>query len=462
MKGIKRRLVGRFMIVIFASIFMIEFLLISFIKHYYYNNVEEMLSNQIKISADFYENYFSGTSLEDNILDNVDVFWKRTNAEVQIIDLKGNIIMDSIGISLKNKIDTPDFKKALKGERGKWVGNVSYDTSNVMAVAYPLKSDNRVIGVLRFITSLKKINKSIFLMSSLFILIGCVVVIIVGLVSIFLADTIVKPIEKLTCNAEKMAKGNFSIRNKKIFDDEVGKLSDTLNYMAEEIQKRDKLKNEFISSVSHELRTPLTAIKGWAITLNDNEYDDKEILKDGLNIIEKESERLTIMVEELLDFSKFISGKVSLKKKDVQVESLIEYINKHMQPHADRNKIKFIVKYEKHTPKVSMDENRIKQVLINILDNAFKFTNENGEVILSLTYDKNYIIMKVIDNGCGISKEDLPKIKEKFYKGKSSKSKNGIGLSISDEIVKMHNGTLNIKSEINKGTEVEIKIPIKK
>jgi len=451
------------MLIIVISILTFEFILINFIREYYYTNVEEILSNQIKLSSDFYSRYFSNNSLEENIMDNVDVFWKQTNAQVQIIDRDGNILMDSIGINNENKADYSDFKKALEGKKGKWVGNVDYDDSKVISVSYPLFSDEKIVGVIRYTSSLREINEDIMKISILFLIIGFTVIVAVFIFSAYLADSIIGPIKSLTKTAEKMAKGNLNIKNKKISDDEVGKLSDTLNFMAEEILKKEQLKNEFISSVSHELRTPLTAIKGWAITLNTDNLDDKVLIKEGLTIIENESERLSNMVEELLDFSKLISGKVTVKKEKTNIDEIIYYIEKYLSPRAKRENIDSVVNCEDDIPKLFIDKNRIKQVLINILDNAFKFIKEVGErkVTLSCGKSEDFIVIKVEDTGYGISKEELPKIKEKFYKGKSSKSQNGIGLSICDEIVKMHGGDLIIESEINVGTTVYIKLPIK-
>ncbi|EJO5346312.1 HAMP domain-containing histidine kinase [Clostridium botulinum] len=459
--SVKKRLMVNFILIIIISVFILEFLLIIFTKHYYYKNLEDAISNQIKTSAEFYNKYFSNSPLEDNVLDNVDVFWRQTSAQVQIIDTNGKVLMDSIGVSHKNDIKTSDVEKALKGEKGVWVGNVDYDTSGVMAVSYSLKSDNKIVGVLRFITSLKYVNRDITKIALGFIFIGLVVILISGLVSLFLANSITEPIKELTYVANKMASGNFKAKSEKMFDDEFGDMSDTLNYMANEIVKKEQLKNEFISSVSHELRTPLTSIKGWAITLNSNEVD-KEILKDGLKIIEEESERLSGMVEELLDFSKFVSGKMKLNKEEINVCEIIDTVRKQLEPYAYRNKVNFKASCINKLPNIYGDKNRIKQVLINLLDNAFKFSNEGGLVELKAKCKEEYIIIIVKDTGVGISKEDLPRVKEKFYKGNSGKSRNGIGLSICDEIIKHHNGVLNIESEENKGTTILVKLPIKK
>ncbi|WP_251861179.1 HAMP domain-containing sensor histidine kinase [Clostridium sp. Marseille-Q2269] len=457
--SVKKRLMVNFILIIIISVFILEFLLIIFTRHYYYNNLEDAITNQIKTSAEFYNKYFSSSSLEDNVLDNVDVFWRQTSAQVQIIDKNGKVLMDSIGVLNKNKIRTLDIQKALRGEKGVWIGKVDYDSSGVMAVTYPLKSDNKIVGVLRFITSLRYVNSDIARISLGFLIIGLVVIFISGLVSLFLANSITEPIKELTNVANKMAAGNFKVKSEKMYEDEFGDLSDTLNYMADEIVKKDQVKNEFISSVSHELRTPLTSIKGWAITLNSNKVD-KEILKDGLKIIEDESERLSGMVEELLDFSKLVSGKMKLNKVEIDIGEIIDTVRKQLEPYAYRNRINFKASYTNRLPKIYCDKNRIKQVLINLLDNGFKFTPEGGVVELSTRYEDDYITIIITDTGIGISPEDLPRVKEKFYKGNSGKSKNGIGLSICDEIVKLHNGVLHIESEENKGTVISVKLPV--
>ncbi len=289
---------------------------------------------------------------------------------------------------------------------------------------------------------------------------GISVIIISGVVSVFLANSIVRPLKEVTRVAEKMAEGEYRIKSEVHLDDEIGRLSDTLNYMSEEIVKKEKLKNDFISSVSHELRTPLTSIKGWAITLKSEELGDNEIIKDGLDIIEKESDRLSLMVEDLLDFSRFVSGRISLEKENFSIVNTLNLIAKQLKPRANFVKINFNTNIQYDLDCILGDENRLKQVLINLLDNAFKFTPEDGYVNLNAYKSDDNIIIEVEDNGMGISIEDLPKIKEKFYKGKNSKSHSGLGLSISDEIIKMHGGNMEILSQLNKGTKVIVTLPV--
>lgn len=459
--SIKKRLVGNFMLVIIITVLILEVFLINAVKKYYYKSMEEILSNQIILSTDFYSRYFSSNRLEDIIIDDIDVFWRQTKAQVQILDLDGKVLMDSIGASHSlDTINTNDVMKALEGEKGIWIGNVEYDTSTVMAISYPLLVEGKPVGVLRFVSSLRNTNRMIKNIAKVLLIVGLMVILISGILSIFLANTIIQPLQEVTTVAEKMAGGQLKIRSRKRFDDELGKLSDTLNYMAEELIRKEQLKTDFISSISHELRTPLTSIKGWAITLKSDKFKDDQLLIDGLDIIEKESDRLTNMVEELLDFSRFVSGRITLDKDEIDIVDSIEHIGKQFQFRAEEKNIQYNVYYDSYLPKIIGDENRLKQVLINLLDNAFKFTLEGGKVALLAKKSEENILIEIEDNGYGIYEEDLPYIKEKFYKGKNSKSNSGLGLSICDEIIKLHGGSMKIESKLNQGTKVIVSIPI--
>jgi len=449
-----------FIFVILLTVFVLELLIINIVRKNYYKNLEDSLYNQIKISCELYEKYFSDAPLSDNVLNNVDSFWKQTDAQVEILDTKGKVLMDSIGYMPEGDEIFPDVAEALEKGKGVWIGKVSYDNSPVMAVSSVLTVGGDVIGVLRFITSLRRVNDDIRSVAGVFIIVGVVVSAASVVLSLLLSSTIVNPLKRVTRIAARMAQGDFSVRGEKIFNDEIGRLTDTLNYMADEISERDRLKNEFISSISHELRTPLTSIKGWAVTLMESGLEDREIFDTGLDIIEKESDRLTQMVEELLDFSRLAAGKISIKKESVMLEELLCTVGRQLSPRAAREGLIFDIEMDDNLPELYTDGNRLKQVIINILDNAFRFTPEGGKVVLKAEASGGEVVLTVTDTGCGIPPEELPNIKEKFYKGRNSKFGNGIGLSICDEIIKLMNGRLTIYSTVNKGTQVVIRIPI--
>lgn len=454
-KSIKSRLIKNFMIIIILTVLIIEISLVKGVKEYFYNNVETILTNQLELSTSFFERYFSSSDLSDIILDDVDVFWLHTDAQVQIMDINGKILMDSLGTDTEESIDLQEVEKIISEGKLTKIGETTYTTEPIMSVSMPLLKQNTPVGIMRFTTSLNIANNMIMQISKLLVGLGIVVISISGLISYLLAKSIVKPITELTYVAEKMADAQFKVRSKEYKDAEIDKLSLTLNYMAEEVTRRERIKDDFISSISHELKTPLTSIKGWAITLKSYENLDKGILSDGLEIIETESDRLSNMVDDLLDFSRFTSGRISLVKETVDINKLSRQVTNQLKPRAINNNIEFNITIPEEKIFTVGDVNRIKQVLINILDNAFKFA-VNGIVEFLLYQEDKYVYIKIIDNGPGISEKDLPHIKERFYKGNNANSHSGIGLSICDEIIKLHNGIFEIYSEEQKGTTVVI------
>ncbi len=456
--SLKSRLAISYLVIIILTLLITDFALANVLRTYFNNNVRDTLYNQLSVATDTYARYYSDDSLEDNVANDEDAFWRQSNALVQIISMESTVLLDSTGNRPQGVLEAEDVKMALMGNMGSTIYNDPITGEKLMAVSKPLYGQNEIVGVLRFITSLRGVENSMRIIIINFIIFGIAVVMISTLFSNILGMRFIRPIEKLTKTAEIMATGNYNVVSVKMHEDEIGKLSDTLNHMASEIKKKEELKNDFISSVSHELRTPLTSIKGWAVTLNDPSTD-YELLEQGLNIISDESDRLRIMVEELLDFSKFVSGKITLEKENIDVLEFFEFIHSHMENRAKREKKSFKVYKEENMGTVYADHNRLKQVFINLLDNSFKFTKENGEISLRMKRSKNTVDFIVEDNGAGISEADIKKVKEKFYKGKTSNSSNGIGLSICDEIALLHGGELLIESKVGQGTKITLRLP---
>lgn len=459
--SIKDRLMRSFMFLIIITVVFLEVLVISGIKHYYYKNIEELLGNQLDFSVEYLVRYLDVNQLEDIIMNDIDLFWNQTTAQIQLYDNTGNLLLDSLGVDFSANEKYSDIEKALKGSKGVLIGKTPYYKDEVISISKPIVKDNEIIGVLRFTSSMKETKDLVTNISFALIAVGSIVILISGILSWFLSNSIVKPLKEVTDIAEKMADGDLGVKSKVKLNDEIGRLATTLNYMSEEILKRDEIKNDFIASISHELKTPLTSIKGWAITLQDEEdIAENELIYEGLKIIESESDRLSDMLEELLDFSRFVSGDIILKREIINIKEILIKTYKQLLPTSEINKINLRLDLDENIGEIIGDKDRIKQVLINLLDNAFKFTQENGNVLIKADLIDEKIIIKIIDDGLGIGEDELPHITEKFYKGKSSKSHAGIGLSIVKEIIDLHLGSLDIKSEIDKGTTIIIQLPI--
>ena len=249
---------------------------------------------------------------------------------------------------------------------------------------------------------------------------------------------------------------------------EIGDLCDAISDMAKDLQTAEQMKNDFISRVSHELRTPLTAIKGWAETMQLSERGklDRRTFDKGMNVIIKESGRLTSIVEELLDFGRIQSGRMVLMCEKIDILAEFDETVYMLKERAVEEGIHLLYDDpEAIYPPVYGDRNRLKQVFINVLDNALKYTPKGGVVAAQVIYSKDepdVIKIIVTDTGCGISAEDLPKVKEKFYKANQTVRGSGIGLAVADEIMNLHHGSLDIESGEGVGTTVTLTFPIYK
>lgn len=443
------------LVVLFTDAF-----LIFGVKEFYYKTVENQLLNRLELSVDYYYKNYSERSLESVVSDDVDLLFLDVSAQIQVLNSEKNVIFDSIGVIEKDKVVTSDIKGAEDKSYGSWIGKNKFTNDFVLSVAKKIEDrDKNIIGYIRFISSLGSQNRAILNTSIAVLSFSALVMAISITISRYLSNYIVKPIKELTNVASLYIDGQYKSRAEIYTGDEMESLANALNTLADEIVSKDKIKNDFISSISHELRTPLTSIKGWAVVLKDS-LDDKPLLEDGLSIIEKESDRLSKMVEDLLDFSRFISGRITLDKDAFNITATVFSVSKQMKLRANLNNVNFITEILEDSVITIGDENRIKQVLINLLDNAIKFTSENGWVKIETKVEDGNFIILVSDNGVGISKEEIDFVKEKFYKGKHSKSHSGLGLSISDEIAKLHGGSLDIFSEENIGTVVQVTIPI--
>ena len=300
------------------------------------------------------------------------------------------------------------------------------------------------------------------------LLIAFVFVVIMGIIIFsnrFFIRSIITPVKEINEATKLIAQGNLDVRIEKQYNDEIGDLADSINTMATEIAAADKMKNDFISTISHELRTPLTSIKGWGETLTLGNQDNVDPLTQrGLKVIVSEAGRLEGFVEELLDFSRLQSGRMKLRlaKTDILAEleeTLFTFIERALREGYDvRTSIPEV-------PSVAnADANRLKQVFMNILDNALKYSRPGSKIFVKAGFvkreSKDFVQIIIADQGCGISAEDLPHVKEKFYKANVSVRGSGIGLAVTNEIVSLHGGTLDIDSVEGKGTLVTILLPL--
>lgn len=319
--------------------------------------------------------------------------------------------------------------------------------------------DGKVVSVLRFCEPLEEADGKVGRALMILVFGAFVLLAIFVVPTLLFMQTIVKPVRELRACAHRIAQGDYETRVEKKYDDEIGELAESINHMAEEIKNSENMKNDFISSISHELRTPLTSIKGWSETMLPG-CPDNETMKKGLGVISSESERLTGMVEELLDFSRLQSGHMVLVMDKCDLLAELGEAVYMLRQRAEKEGKHFVYEEPEYIPPVLADKNRLRQVFINIIDNALKYTPVNGVIGIEVKCGDENIKVTVSDTGCGINERDLPHIKEKFYKANKTVRGSGIGLAVADDIIQRHKGRLDIESKEDVGTTVTITIPI--
>ena len=473
-KGITKRWMINTLSVILSIIILIVVILIFSITHLFQSRVEQDLhsaSNELSMVFSGFkaDNPTDFTSLSRDYIENFD---KKEQMGVMVLNTSGRVVLTSTGFIPSEDEKLTDFEGAKNSPNGYafWNGKLLSGERAMSETRIIRDENNNVIGALRYIVSMEPAHSRLLFFSFIIIAVGLAVIAMVVLSGLAFIRSIVKPIRRLSDAAAQIAQGDFSASEKieHKYNDEIGDLCDAVSDMAKDLQTTEQMKNDFISRVSHELRTPLTAIKGWAETMQLSERGtlDRKTFDRGMGVIIKESSRLTGIVEELLDFGRLQSGRMVLMKEKIDILAEFDETVYMLKERAVEDGIHLLYDdTDVVLPPVYGDRNRLKQVFINILDNALKYTPKGGVVAAQVLYTKaepDVIKIVVTDSGCGIPADDLPRVKEKFYKANQTVGGSGIGLAVADEIMNLHNGRLDIESGEGVGTTVTLTFPVYK
>ncbi|MBQ1829548.1 MAG: HAMP domain-containing histidine kinase [Ruminococcus sp.] len=461
--------------VIFTIIVLIVVSLIFVVTYVFQNSVEQSLNSACNELSLVFPGYTADSASEFTALacDYVENFDQKERMGVMAINSSGRIVLTSTGFSPSESEEMKDFGDAKKSPDGYayWSGRLASGEPAMSETRIISTESGVVVGAVRYIVSMEPINSRILIVDAIIVALGIVMLAMVIFSGLLFIRSIVKPIRRLSEAAAQIAQGDFSASEKieHKYDDEIGDLCDAVSDMAKDLQTTEQMKNDFISRVSHELRTPLTAIKGWAETMQLSERGtlDRRTFDRGMGVIIKESSRLTGIVEELLDFGRIQSGRMVLINEKIDIIAEFDETVYMLKDRAAEEGIHLLYDEDDtvYYPPVYGDRNRLRQVFLNVLDNALKYTPKGGVVAAQVIYTKDdpeVIKIVVTDSGCGISAEDLPRVKEKFYKANQKVGGSGIGLAVADEIMNLHHGSLNIESGEGVGTTVTLTLPVYK
>lgn len=430
---------------------------------YYYSNMESDMRYRAQTTTDFFAEYMNQNYKEyyQSCINYANNFEYKNRIELQFIDAKGRLVASSFGNWTDASPATTDISEAMANRKIRsYTGRDPQTGENIIAVSSPMiYSNGEVIGVLRYVTSTKLVDRQIIGIFTISLFALAVVMMVVIFSSNYYIRSILVPVDEIIEKAKRITSGGYGIQIQTHYDDEIGELAETINEMSIQINQNEKIQRDFISSLSHELRTPLTAITGWTETLLAYEDLDKETRK-GMKIISRETKRLTEMVVELLDFNRIQDGRMTLNIQTADIRAEFEDTVYMYSSRLSQDQIALeYLDNDDDIPEIPCDPERLRQVFLNILDNAAKHGGEGKRIEASICSDVDDVVIRIRDFGPGIPEDEIPLVKKKFYKGSSKARGTGIGLAVCDEIVAMHNGTLTLENAEGGGTLVTVRLP---
>ncbi len=352
-----------------------------------------------------------------------------------------------------------DFIKSNKDRQTYELINPMFDNRTLVQA---IKLDNENYAFIN--TSMDPIDGTINILQKQLILVTIIVLILSFIIAYFISRHISEPIVQMNKAAKGLAKGEFNVSfNSEEDINELNELATTLNYAKDELEKTDELRQDLMANVSHDLKTPLTMIKAYAEMSRDLHTNSKKKQKEDMDIIISEVDRLTILVNDILELSSMQSSINDLQKEDFGLIHLTEEILHRYKVLQETENYQFEFNHEEKELMINADKKKIEQVIYNLVNNAINYTGDDNKVIINIIKEKNDILIEIKDTGKGIKEEDLPYIWDKYYKNKKKHKRNlvgtGLGLSIVKNALQQHNFDFGVTSEKDKGSTFYFKIP---
>ncbi len=408
------------------------------------------------------QRYFDSASLELSA---------QLETRIRVLDVDGVVLVDSAGalqgVSLKSDALVTG---ALGGQYARRVDRAGYIAQ--MHVAVPVTVDGQLVGVVYLSQTLRDVSTVLRDMRMRWWISVGAALALSGAVGLILSGAIARPLRRLTAAAGQVSKGRLDQQVPVRSRDELGQLSRAFNEMTARLKAARQMQTDFVANVSHELRTPLTSVKGLVETLQDGAVDDVQVRDRFLGTVAGETDRLIRLVNDLLLLSRVDSEALTLHPSSVDLAALIRAAVDQLAPQAATRQVTIQIKAGADVPPIQADPDRLTQVLLNLLDNAVKYSTPGGVVTVVVEtarnrdFDKTPVSVEISvrDQGVGILPDDLAHIGERFYRADKARSRaqggSGLGIAIARALIELHGGTLHIDSQAGQGTTATVTLPI--
>ena len=391
-----------------------------------------------------------------NIIESMDDITLDNNICLEYMDYYGNQYYYNNKISScllgRNKIIDKELVKFKQSGEETAFEKILNPINNSVSLLYCIKKGN---GYIFLFTSLEDIGTTTSLIKNQLIYVTLLAILFSIIIALFLSRRIAKPISDMTKKAEKLAEGNYNVQFTTTGIKEIDELANTLNYLEQEVSKTDEYRRDLMANVSHDLKTPLTMIKAYAEMIRDITLNNKEKTKENLNVIIDETDRLNILVNDILELSKLQNNQDNLNIEKFDIVELINDILKRYQIIKETENYKLILE-SPDSIMVKADKKRISQVIYNLINNAINYTGDDLTVTIKITENTKECKIEIIDTGKGIDEKDLPNIWNRYYKKEKNHKRNvvgtGLGLSIVKNILEQHHFKYGVNSIKDKGT----------
>ena len=422
-----------------------------------------IIGNQIAPDIDYIGTRYTKAYYRTIIND----FSLEIDSRIIVFDTEKKVLLDAYSFFEEDAV--MEINEVNRASMGQSVAEYyTFDkVGRVLYVAAPINQNNEVVGIVFISSSLEELFESVNnTMKSLFYL-SVTSIILTGIVSFLFADILSRPIEKLSEIVHTVSFGGIMKQVEVTGNDEINVLSNSFNSILTRLNQVDQQRRQFVANVSHELRTPLTSIKILSNSLLQDENISPEIYREFLTDIDSEVDRLNKIIDSLLYLVNMEKKELVLEYSLTYVNFLIERVVRKLKPLADNKDITINFQDDKRI-QINLDQHKMQQCLINVINNAIKYTPANGDITINLYTDKNDCVISVKDTGVGIPEDDLPYIFDRFYRVNKARNRSpntqggsGLGLSISQQVVNLHHGQILVESENRKGTTFYIRIPLK-